>query len=177
MEIRSYFAWFTLAAVAFSFVGCTADRFTYDSPAHRPTTLTVVNALDESQELWKMDIPEGTKLVVEFNVAETGYDDAVFGYVNPDVYPTRMNYYLYPISSGRFLGLGGYYTSKTLEDGVVDLPAGVATKMLVSYRMRKAIFEEVDDPAGDPLSQNTVETQPTPVAEMPSGDGVVLRAQ
>lgn len=181
MEMRTPTALVALALLVIGFTGCTADRFTYDSPAHRPTTLTVVNALNESQELWKMDIPEGTKLVVEFETVENGYDDAVFGYVNPDVYPVRMDYYVYPLSAGRVMGVGGYYLGEEIETGTVDIPRGTPAKMVVSYRMRKAIFEEQDDPmtGATPLSQNEAEVQtaPTPVAEMPSGDGVVLRAK
>lgn len=152
-------------------VGCTADRFTYDSFAHRPTTLTVVSALDESEEIWKMDIPTGTKLVVEFNSVEKGYDDAVFGYTLAN--PVRMNYWLYPISADRFLGIGGYYMGKTVDEGEVQMPGSKPVKMVVSYRMDRSIYEEVDDPVNsNPLSQSETE----PAAAMPSGEGVVMRA-
>lgn len=180
MEMRTPATLAALALLVIGFTGCTADRFTYESPAHQPTTLTVVNALNESQELWKMDIPEGTKLVVEFETVENGYDDAVFGYVDPDVYPVRMDYSLYPLSAERVMGVGGYYFGKEIDEGTVAIPRGTPTKMVVSYRMRKAIYEEVDDPmtGASPLSQgNEVQTAPAPVAEMPSGDGVVLRAK
>lgn len=177
MEMRTAASLLALVVVA-SLVGCTADRFTYESPAAQPTTLTVVNALNESEELWKMDIPEGTKLVVEFNTVEKGYDDAVFGYVNPNVYPKRMDYVLYPINADRFLGAGGYYMGKKLETGSVPLSSSVPPKMVVSYRMRKAIYEEVDDATttgANPLSRAGDET--APAAAMPTGDGVILRAE
>lgn len=176
MEMRISASLLALVVVA-GLVGCTADRFTYQSPAHLPTTLTVVNALNESEELWKMDIPEGTKLVVEFETVEKGYDDAVFGYVNPDVYPKRMDYYLYPIDADRTMGVGGYYLGKALEEGSIPLSSATPTKMVVTYRMRKAIYEEVDDPTagGSPLSRNESSTAPS--AGMPTGDGVILRAQ
>lgn len=71
------------------------DQFTYESTAHQPQTVKLIDLRDQ-QELWSVDVPVGYKLVVKF------YDSPNSG----DAYMTdEMRWAVLPAKSGpRTLG-------------------------------------------------------------------------
>ncbi|QDU73028.1 hypothetical protein [Mucisphaera calidilacus] len=144
-------------AVALLPLGCTANRYTFESSAFSPKTVEVVDQL-AMETVWAMDVPVGQKLILDFNSKHEG---GVF--THDPTPPTSMTWELQRAS--RHTLFAQHYIGGANDKGEVVLNGNpVITRVTV-----REVNRELEEPMPELF---VAPTEPASFSEPESDAGV-----
>lgn len=157
---------FTLLA-ALCTVGCTANRYTFESSAFSPKTVEVVDQLAQ-ETLWAMDVPVGQKLILDFDSEREG---GVF--THDPTPPQTMSWELQPAS--RHTLFSQHYIGGTIDQGKVQLPGNPVVTRVTLRPVNRNLQEPMPELFEAPTEPASF-SEPAPAIEAPSTDNDAMEA-